>query len=160
MKHHDHALEALHGLGMDFALGHEHHALAYLAAADTLERETGVSYDWTRRNLRDALTCFSRVDFDTLLLDTPDGGGNEVAEGVGANEHLVVRLDDARLDDARHNRADERNRERVADVQLERRVGDVLLIVLRRGKNVQEAPEVRQVVARHIREHEHRADLG
>ena len=58
------------------------------------------------------------------------------------------------LEATHHYCTDERDREDVADLELEWRIDDVLVVRLRRGKTVEEGSESREIVAGDIRDHE------
>jgi len=94
-------------------------------------------------------------DGDPFAFDGADGCGGELTERIGADENGVAGVDDAALDDARHDCPHERHRESVIDMELERGVGIVMAMV---RKDIEERPHEIQVLAGDVGDLEDGAD--
>jgi len=62
----------------------------------------------------------------------------ELAKAVGADQHGISRVDDARVDNARYDGTDEGDGEGVIDMKFEGSVGVIVAVV---GKNVKEGSD-------------------
>lgn len=93
--------------------GKNNHAFPYFFAPNFLESKGG------------GLSCTGRRDGYSFPFDRSYRGLGKLSQRVGANDDIVACVDDTRLDNARNNSTNERNRKGIIDMKFKGGVGIV-----------------------------------